>query len=169
MERLRPRDEEWAWAVRQRRDSDFWVSGLGLMSERGEIESEITREAVGRELQSSKQRVLHKFYYFYYNFGLIQSRFQPDPTLFGLFQPVSTVNQYDPIWPKSAWINASWQESKNERKKKNQRSTNTRSATSRTAHGAVSGTGAGAAALEPHSCFLAYQMQHCKLYGFFVS
>ena len=118
MERLRPRDEEWAWAVRQRRDSDFWVSGLGLMSERGEIESEITREAVGRELQSSKQRVLHKFYYFYYNFGLIQSRFQPDPALFGLFQPVSTVSQYDLIWPKSAWINANWQESKNERKKK---------------------------------------------------
>ena len=81
------------------------MSGRGLMSERGEIESEITREVVGRELQSSKQRVLNKFlfiYYFYYNFGLIQSRFQPDLALFGLFQPVSIVSQYDLIWPKSA-------------------------------------------------------------------
>ena len=121
MERLRPRDEEWASVVRQRRDSDFWVSGRGLMSERGETESDITREVVGKELQSSKQRVLHKFlfiYYFYYNFGLIQSRFQPDLALFGLFQPVSIVSQYDLIWPKSAWISANWQESKNERKKK---------------------------------------------------
>ena len=62
MERLRPRDEEWAWAVRQMRDSDFWVSGHGLMSERGEMGNEITREVVDRELQSSKRWVLHKLF-----------------------------------------------------------------------------------------------------------
>ena len=79
MERSRSRDEEWAWVVRQRRDSDFWVSSRGLGSERRETEREITREAVGKELQSSKRWFLHKFFFFTrisawfkVGFGLIQ-------------------------------------------------------------------------------------------------
>ena len=170
MERLRPRDEEWASVVRQRRDSDFWVSGRGLMSERGEIESEITREAVGRELQSSKQRVLHKFFLFIIFtiilawFKAVFSLIQPFLACFSQFRPSTNTIQFGPNQHESTRVGRNL---KTRGKKKNQRGTNTRSATSRTAHGAVSGT--GAAALEPHSCFLAYQMQHCKLYGFFVS
>ena len=102
MERLRPRDEEWAWVVRQRRDSDFWVSGRGLMSERGEIESEITREAVGRELQSSKQRVLHKFFLFIIFtiilawFKAVFSLIQPFLAYFSQFRPSANTIQFGP-------------------------------------------------------------------------
>ena len=104
MERLRLRDEEWAWALRQRSDSNFWVSVRGLMSERGEMENEITREAVGRELQSSKQWVLYNFFFtrilawFKVGFGLIQP-------FFGLFLPVSTVGWYNKNQGKSAQFN----------------------------------------------------------------
>ena len=97
MQRLRPRDgeSEWPWVLKE------WDCEKGENGEQKGREAEMHNQWEYNErvygflfkASSSNSAFCTFFFFFYLNFGLIQSRFRLESVGFG---------RYDMIWPKSA-------------------------------------------------------------------